>query len=112
MVESTNMLANAPPDTTTNHPTHIPNAGGNIRQPPQLLNVAGPHLLHRIPGGLGFWRTPRRLQLQTDGIVHRKPGIRPKRQEEGNSPRPRLIHIYDQSFLVVLVLHVWKDTPW
>jgi len=87
------------PNTTTSHPTHIPNAGGHIRQPPQLLHGAGHRLLHRMPRGLFLWRTPRRLQQQTSGIVHREPGIRPKKHEEGDSPRSRLIHRYDHTLL-------------
>ena len=86
-------------DTAKGHPTHIPNQGGNIRQPPQLLHLAGHYLFHRIPRGLLLRGSPRRLQLPPNKIVYRKPGIRPRGHEESDSTRPRLIHRHNDTLL-------------
>ena len=45
-------------------------------------------------------------------IVHRDPGVRPRRHEESDSTRTSLIHRHNDPFLVVMVLPVWEDTPW
>ena len=88
-----------PPDTKTGHTSHIPNEGGHIRQPPHLLHGARHYLLYRIPGGLILRGTPRRLQLPPNMLVYRKPGIRPRRHEEGDSTRPRLVHGHNYTLL-------------